>query len=388
MKATAVIGACYGDEGKGHMVDYLAATPRTHPALVVRFNGGAQAGHTVVTPDGRRHAFSHIGSGTFAGAATYLSRSFLINPLLWLKEREELAIQPSMLYVDPTALFTTPWDMLVNREIERQRASARHGSCGYGINETVTRSMTLPSHIGKAESPIWLRDFLRVARNYSEERFKAEGGEFSKSFSATFWSEALLEDFMDATRLFCKAVSAFTSSFPSRYDTVIFEGAQGLLLDEQYEFFPHVTRSRTGLTNVVTLCRTNGIEQLEVIYVMRAYMTRHGAGPFPTEIPTWSFADETNAPNEFQGTLRFGTLDIPRVAAAIRKDLSDDRIALVEIHPSLAVTCLDQVGIGEEPRLRAALAEAMDLAIVYRSYGPTRDDIHVGVLSGTAEVTA
>lgn len=77
--AIAVIGAGFGDEGKGLMTDYCCQRPKY--TTVVRFNGGAQAGHTVVTPDGRRHVFSHFGSGTLRGAATFLSRFFICNPI-------------------------------------------------------------------------------------------------------------------------------------------------------------------------------------------------------------------------------------------------------------------------------------------------------------------
>ena len=71
---TAIIGANYGDEGKGLLTDYYAA--KSKHSVVVRFNGGPQAGHTVVTPEGKRHVFSHYGSGTLAGAQTFLSKHF------------------------------------------------------------------------------------------------------------------------------------------------------------------------------------------------------------------------------------------------------------------------------------------------------------------------
>ncbi|HQA27479.1 MAG TPA: adenylosuccinate synthetase, partial [Candidatus Competibacteraceae bacterium] len=90
--AQAVIGAHFGDEGKGRVIDHYAAAAGTD-GLVVRFNGGAQAGHTVVAPDGRRHVFSHVGSGAFAGAAAFLSRFFVAHPILFLKEWDALLAQ-------------------------------------------------------------------------------------------------------------------------------------------------------------------------------------------------------------------------------------------------------------------------------------------------------
>ena len=82
--ATVVIGANFGDEGKGLAVDSLVA--RDSDAAVIRFNGGAQAGHTVVAEDGRRHVFSHFGAGAFLGAATFLSRFFVVQPSIFAKK--------------------------------------------------------------------------------------------------------------------------------------------------------------------------------------------------------------------------------------------------------------------------------------------------------------
>src|SRR5471032_1189579 len=87
--ALAVIGAGYGDEGKGLLVDALAAAGET--AIVCRSNGGAQAGHTVTLADGRRHVFHHLGSGALAGAATHLSRFFVHHPMLLQEERRAVA---------------------------------------------------------------------------------------------------------------------------------------------------------------------------------------------------------------------------------------------------------------------------------------------------------
>src|ERR1700730_14751416 len=86
--AKVVIGANFGDEGKGLAVDALAAR-MTRP-IVIRFNGGAQAGHTVTTPDGRRHVFSHVGAGAFLDAPTFLSRFFVVQPGVFAREAAEL----------------------------------------------------------------------------------------------------------------------------------------------------------------------------------------------------------------------------------------------------------------------------------------------------------
>src|SRR5215831_1774195 len=146
--AIIVVDLGYGDAGKGGIVDWLchraarvAAGGPVH--TVVRFNGGAQAAHNVVTPDGRHHTFAQFGSGTFTpGVRTHLSRFMLVDPLALAAEAGHLAsagIPDPLggLTVDRAALLTTPYHRAANRAREVARvAAARHGSCGMGIGET------------------------------------------------------------------------------------------------------------------------------------------------------------------------------------------------------------------------------------------------------------
>ncbi|GAF82360.1 unnamed protein product, partial [marine sediment metagenome] len=132
-----VIGATFGDEGKGLITHHLASR-HGRDSIVVRFNGGAQAGHTVVTKNSKRHVFRHVGSGTFAGAATFLSQFFISNPILFLEELKELKnlkLKPKV-YIDPESPITTPYDMMINQMAEEFRGNQRHGSCGVGFAET------------------------------------------------------------------------------------------------------------------------------------------------------------------------------------------------------------------------------------------------------------
>ena len=139
-----VIGANYGDEGKGLMTDYFAAQAVSEgkKALVIPANGGAQRGHTVTTPEGVRHVFHHFGSGTLAGADTWLPRFFIVNPMIFMSEYEELlgkGAKDFRIYMDPECPVSTPFDMITNQILEEHRGNARHGSCGIGIWETLLR---------------------------------------------------------------------------------------------------------------------------------------------------------------------------------------------------------------------------------------------------------
>lgn len=345
MIAKAVIGTNFGDEGKGLIVDYL--TSKSTNCLVVRYNGGAQASHTVVTPEGRRHAFSHFGAGTFTGAHTFLSKHFIINPTLFGKELKELKTLPKVI-VDPEAIVTIPYDMMLNQILESSRNGNKHGSCGIGINETVERSL-------RPEFKIRVRDLfqptdilekmLDYVKDYLPERVIKLGlYNIPDYYQKLMINPNVLLNWKEDCRQFLNCVAIVDSAIIKKYDDVIFEGAQGLLLDEKSKYFPHVTRSRTGLANILEIANEVGIKEIDVNYVSRCYATRHGAGPFNNELPILPYrkvVDPTNKSNEYQGRLRFGWLDLLEMMGSIGNDLQQD--SDVSIIPSLAITCLDQL---------------------------------------------
>lgn len=345
--AIAVIGAHYGDEGKGLVVDRLVrdlADP-----WVVRFNGGAQAGHTVTLPDGRRHVFSHFGAGTVAGAPTFLSRFFVANPYLFLKEAEELrAIAGSpRVVLDPLSPLTTPYEVLVNRAVEEARGARRHGSCGVGFGETLEREENGPSITASLlDDPDTLRSRLELLRaNHVPRRLAALGVTIDADTRADLADPSLIDEFTETARHFRRQIELWGAEVCADRP-VVFEGAQGLLLDQALGTFPHVTRSHTGLPNVVALAADLGIDDIEVFYTMRSYVTRHGAGPLPHEVgapPYAGIVDRTNRPNPFQGTLRFALADPEASVDVISADRARVSGCGIDVTASLAVTCLDQL---------------------------------------------
>ena len=397
--AQVVIGAQFGDEGKGKISDGYAAALGAD-SLVARFNGGAQAGHTVVTPDGQRHVFSHVGSGAFADAATFLSRFFVSNPILFLREIEVLAdqgIRP-LVHVDPQSPVTTPYDMMINQIVERERGEERHGSCGVGFGETIERNRT-PGYaltvddLGDVGMLTAKLDVIR--RAYAPARLARLGfGEAFAHHASLFLSDAILDHFVEDARRFLQRTTVTSIQTATSDRPLLFEGAQGLLLDQDRGFFPHVTRSNTGLRNVLALADDLGLERLEVTYVTRAYLTRHGAGPLPRELPEKPYpgvTDATNVPNAYQGALRFAWLDLDGLGRAIAADLADaKRFPALAVIPRLAITSLDQVG--DEPvtyyhggRCRqtsletflAAIAHVVGLAEILLGFGAARNSSQV-----------
>lgn len=391
-RARVVIGANFGDEGKGLATDVFAAAAGPD-CLVVRHNGGAQAGHTVALADGRRHVFSHVGSGTFSGATTYLSRFFVANPLLLGRELSDLAalgICPRLL-ADPACPVTTPYDMLINEMVEDARGHARHGSVGVGFGETLERAQS-PQHaltVADLADRAALADRLdRIRRDWVPARLAALGFPGLEAARAgLILSDALLERWLADVVGFLAAVEVADAAVLRDAREVVFEGAQGLMLDQGRGWFPHVTRSNTGIRNACALAVEAGMRGLEVTYATRAYLTRHGAGPLPGELPEAPYAgvaDTTNLPHRYQGMLRFAHLDLDLLAASVRADLSDAPGTLRVTH-RLLVTCLDQVGTerarwtwrgepvaGSAEDLAAAAGDAVGASQVLAGRGPTR----------------
>lgn len=394
MRAHAVIGANYGDEGKGLITDYL--THREGAEVVVRFNGGAQAGHTV-NVQGMRHVFSHFGSGTFEKAGTFLSRFFVCNPILFRKEHDKLTrlTFPSV-FVDPNALVSTHYDMLINQAVESFRSADRHGSCGVGFGETIERSASRPMALTVEDllSPELTAGRLNLIKTYwVPMRLAALGGEKLTNF----WKQnyAHVED--SIMRRFDEDIDYFLSHVKVKNmrfledKKLVFEGAQGLALDQDSGGFPHVTRSSTGLTNVYRLLdELPKINKLDVSYVTRAYLTRHGAGFLAQELsaPPYSrVIEETNVEHAFQGKFRYAHLDLDAMRDRVMNDLDNVKPYGLEINRSYAVTCLDQVDsymkctvdgrAVELPKheLSAKIRQQCGLKVKLESYGPTRKDV-------------
>ena len=404
--AHAVIGANFGDEGKGLATDALAAdlTRRGLDPLVVRSNGGAQAGHTVQT-QGRRHVFHHVGSGAFTGARTHLSRFFVAHPMLLLRELEELRpLLPGApeISIDPRAQVTTPWDVFLNQAAEAARGAGRHGSCGVGFGETLERvARGVPLTVEELAAPDLADRLAAIRDGWVPGRLAALGvteHPMVRANREALWSDALLDRFVQESRLFAALVQSRADEEIGS-ETVLFEGAQGLMLDMDLGVMPHLTRSNTGLRNMIAIAEGAGIGEIRPIYMTRAYMTRHGAGPLRHEagaLPWAEVVDPTNRPNAWQGALRLAPLDLEETARFIRADLAFADGTPVRVSPGVGVSCLDQVPGGAEvrcgdgasvvspERLPDLLEERLGAQALLRSRGPDRSDVElrIGVASG------
>lgn len=396
-KAYAVIGANFGDEGKGLMTDLFCRS--NDNVLDVRTNGGAQAGHTVCTPDGERHIFSHIGAGCFAGADTYLSEFFIVNPMLFMKELTVLGSRAGRIYVDKRCIVTLPCDIMLNQFIERQRSENRHGSCGVGIYETIIRSRSDEYRIayGEIENTeeyrVRLLDRIRmINRDYCRKRAAELGiaGEYAAELAEFLDNDAVTENYIDDLLCMTEICTAADEQIIEKYDTAVFEGAQGLLLDmERDDYFPNLTPSSTGMKNIRSILDRIEERDTEICYVTRTFFTRHGAGRFDTEssgiAAEYGLYDRTNAPNEFQGTFRYGWFDLSEFMNSITLDRKyakkNERITVAVTHLDMTegmVICPTGKLYPED------IAYIMAADGLYKASGETADDIEYQTVTAKA----
>ncbi|MBR5421081.1 MAG: adenylosuccinate synthetase [Lachnospiraceae bacterium] len=336
-----VIGANYGDEGKGLMTDYFADSfvSAGRPALVILSNGGAQRGHTVTTPEGIRHVFHHFGSGTLAGADSWLPRYYIVNPMIFMNEYEELLKKTKgrnfRIFMDPECPVTTPFDMITNQILESHRGSKRHGSCGIGIWETLLRQGPgLEKMYDMSDNE--LKDhLLGPCREQMRKRLRKAGiEELPPEWKELTEDEGLIENYIFDLRQMCGIAELKGGEIMRDYERLIFENGQGLLLDRsRREYGCHTTPSNTGLRNPAELIIENlkGCEAYaECCYVSRTYLTRHGAGPFAEECAKEEInpgmRDLTNVPNPHQGTIRYGKPDRKSILRRIREDYDSMRL--------------------------------------------------------------
>lgn len=370
----AVIGKNFGDEGKGLAVDFLSDVPGK--VLVVRHNGGAQSGHTVDRPD-KRFVFHELSSGSFCHADTFWADTYF--PDLYKLGEEMDAFYETAgfypdIYADENARITIIDDVLLNMAAESVRGSHRHGSCGMGIYEAQCRSeagfaITIKELLAWTEEEC-LEKLREIRSVYLPRRLKELWEEISvqlqktelydnsqervsktetlkalqsaaecqdmrnvlpEEYAELLQSDAVLENAVKEifrNLNYIKPVSD-VSSFVRNYDRVIFENGQGLLLDsENKEFSPHVTASRTGLTNPCELLKRWAFTLDEAVYVTRSYVTRHGAGPLPCECDGVELGimeeDHTNLENPWQGGLRYARHEsVERFVAAVQEDLKN-----------------------------------------------------------------
>lgn len=393
----AVIGKNYGDEGKGLAADYFVSRRTVSPseALVIRHNGGAQAGHTVDLKDGGRFVFHQLSSGSFRGARTLWADTFM--PDLYklgdeISDFKALCELPKI-FASLNSCPVLIYDVLLNQAIEDARADKRHGSCGMGINEAKLRiragfGISMEEFLGSSAKSILIK-LAEIRNDYVGKRLAEleDEAQLPQEYIRLLNDKNLLLNYIDECLYNAEKISGADDKGIRRLignsSGIIFEGAQGLLLDEDYEQgAPHLTASKTGLHNPLRFSERFGLKLTEVCYVSRSYVTRHGNGPLPMEFTADAasrFTDRTNITNKWQGTLRYASHESASFVPPVEKDMS---VLPEEASVSLMLTHLNETDgklltedaasdVESVPGLKKIFTK------IYRSYSPFAEDVQV-----------
>jgi adenylosuccinate synthase len=370
-----IYGGMLGDESKGSVVDYLCQS--ISPKYVIRYCGAHQCGHRVLYSNGLSHIFSQFGSGTFAGIPTYYGPHCIFELFSWIVEKNHLCskgIYNPEFYLDKDCLITTVYHRILNRIKETVRLD-KHGSCGVGIGETRKYWIDYGLDSIFAKDLLDKSNLLHKLRLMSY-RLKEEVSHWTKTSS-------LLKEFDDFSPEFlynqyeAMEVHNLNICSPSdlkfnESDNLIFEGSQGLLLDENYGFHPHTTWSTVTPKHAFDFIDQLGLDRKksQVIGVIRSYMTRHGAGPFPSECQLDIKNDGGTINTPFNGNMRYGLLDMKLLEYSVKIAKPD----------CLFINCMDEYpgqlyfkeGVVQYLSKNEFLEEVGNICKVgYLGYGPT-----------------
>lgn len=325
-----VVGLIYGDEGKGTSVNYLVerAFQENRPLrYIVRFSGGPQTAHNVIH-NNIHHTFSQLGSGSLQGIPTILTRFVVINPFNLMHEGFSITQKTGWnpfneLLISENALLITPIHRWMNQQKEIARGADAHGSCGEGVGETRLYDINHP------DLSLKMRDLLPGNVNTIGGKLSALAA-YAEETIGYKWADpdnnlqSLTESYQNLSEDgFLNIVDDEFISECLNDGYNIWEGSQGVLLDESLGFYPHTTWSSVTPANAQLLLEEAGKERGNVVGVVRTYFTRHGFGPFPSEvtgIPAYEefFPEDHNTYGRFQGGWRIGWFDFALFEYAVR----------------------------------------------------------------------
>jgi len=271
-----VVGTQWGDEGKGRVIDLL--TRRV--GAVVRYQGGSNAGHTVVV-NGQRFVFHLIPSGILhRGKKCIIGSGVVVDPEVLLKEIEDLqkrGIIVNELYLSESAHVVMPYHKQVEEWEENQRGKLRIGTTKRGIGPAYTDKI---ARRGIRISDLLIKEALRkkliINLNFYKKLYGIDFSIDELTSKYLSYGEKLKDYITDTSLLIYQLMR--------KGEDILFEGAQGTLLDVDYGTYPYVTSSNCIAGGACTGVGIGPGKITEVLGVAKAYTTRVGKGPFPTEI--------------------------------------------------------------------------------------------------------
>ena len=321
MSVVAIVGTQWGDEGKGKIVDLVS----DKVDAVVRFQGGNNAGHTLVV-NGKKHIFHLLPSGILHENMTcMIGNGVVIDPAVLIKEierleKEGIKITPDRLKISQHAHVIMPYHKALDNAREAKKGSKKIGTTGRGIgpcyeDKASRNGIRIHDLLKKEHLETKLKNILDEKNFMLQHYFKSEPIQFEQTLEEYFQYGKRLSDYVDN-------ISLLLDEFIKQGKNIMFEGAQGTFLDIDHGTYPYVTSSNTLAGNICCGAGIGPGKIDKVVGVVKAYSTRVGGGPFPTELHDELGLHLREAGGEYGSTTgrprRCGWLDIVMIKKACR----------------------------------------------------------------------
>jgi len=278
LKVTTIIGAQWGDEGKGKVTDYLAEDSK----VVARSQGGNNAGHTIVV-DGKKHKLHLLPSGILRkDVVSVIGNGVVVNPDVLLKELDNLDGERGKLLISDRAHVIMPYHKLLDGGEESSKGKSMIGTTGNGIGPCYSdKASRIGIRMGDILEDDILIERLEKALPRNQALLEHYGIKNDLAIDSLLdlcrkWRNELGEYITDASLLVNKHID--------NGDNVLLEGAQGVHIDIEYGTYPFVTSSSPTTAGAALGSGIAPSKITEVVGVTKAYLTRVGSGPFPTEL--------------------------------------------------------------------------------------------------------
>jgi adenylosuccinate synthase len=360
MRNLSVVGLQWGDEGKGKVVDFLAGGFDA----VARFNGGSNAGHTVVL-SGRKYTFHLVPSGVLKGKELLIGAGVVLDPDVLA---DELKLLPpsarKRMLVDGRCTLVTPLEKKFDAFLEEMRGASAIGTTMRGIG------------------PAYAMRALRLSPRVSDLLDGFEFGDMEKFYKKVGVSSTALKGWAASTTRLLKGISGDVASrveaICERGGSVLYEGSQGTLLDLLHGSYPYVTSSHTIASYVASALGIPPSLEGEPLGVAKCYTTRVGGGPFPTELKGGVGDLVRKVGNEFGSTTgrprRVGWLDLVALRYAVKLN-GVEKVAVTKLDvlskvKELKVCTAYEDNGTETTSFQKSLPHLGDVTPVYESLGP------------------
>ncbi len=278
MSVTTIIGAQWGDEGKGKVTDYLADNSK----VVARSQGGNNAGHTIVI-DGKKHKLHLLPSGILRkDVVNVIGNGVVVNPDVLLKELDNLDRERGQLFISDRAHVIMPYHKLLDGGEESSKGKSMIGTTGNGIGPCYSdKASRVGIRMGDILDDEMIMERLEKALPRNQVLLSHYGIDNDLTVDSLFdlcksWRNKLGDYITDSSLLVNKHID--------RGDNVLLEGAQGVHIDIEYGTYPFVTSSSPTTAGAALGSGIAPSKISTVVGVTKAYLTRVGSGPFPTEL--------------------------------------------------------------------------------------------------------